>query len=78
MDRQDVKYRAPNCQAGPTKQGAENNSKRFKGLCLPVQIKNNLIEHIIKGHMKRYFVIRSNIVILHIKYVLEYLTADSS
>ena len=31
-----------------------------------------------KGHMKRYFVIRSNIVILHIKYVLEYLTTDSS
>ena len=32
----------------------------------------------IKGHMKRYFVIRSNIVILHIIYILEYLTTDSS
>ena len=32
----------------------------------------------LKGHMKRYFVIRSNIVILHFKYVLEYLTTDSS
>ena len=31
-----------------------------------------------KGHMKRYFVISLDMVFLHIKYVFEYLTTDSS
>ena len=38
----------------------------------------SLIELLIKGHMKRYFVISLDMVFLHIKYVFEYLTNDSS
>ena len=46
--------------------------------CSKMFLRNSGYNLNVKGHMKRYFVISLNMVILHIKYVFEYLTTDSS